>query len=95
MSPSSLKNLGPSTEAMLAAIGVETAEQVRDLGAPYLYRLLRHRFGSRANRVLLWALAGAIEDRHWASFSPAEKAALDAAASGTLEVRGTHGRAVD
>ena len=71
---------------MLAAVGIETAAEVRDLGAPMVYRILRHRFGARVNRIALYALAGAVAERHWNSFSPDEKAALTEAASGDLDV---------
>ena len=84
--PSALKNLGPKTDAMLAAVGIETADDLRQTGAAMAYRMLRHRFGPRVNRLALWALAGALAGRHWNSFSDAEKAALDADASGDLDV---------
>ena len=71
---------------MLAEIGVTTAEQVREIGAPMLYVMLKHRHGKHVNRIWLWALAGALQDRHWNSFSDDEKAALDAATEGDLEV---------
>lgn len=83
--PSSLKNLGPEMDRMLSEIGIETAAEVRRLGAPMVYQMLRHRFGTRVNRIALWALAGALEERHWAGFSESEKAALDRAAT-DLEV---------
>ncbi len=71
---------------MLAEIGIETALEVERLGAPMAYRLLKHRFPGRINRIALWALAGALEDRHWTSFSDQEKAALDREVEGDLEV---------
>ena len=73
---------------MLAEVGVTTADEVRTLGAPMIYQMLRHRFEARVNRVVLWALAGALAGRHWNSFSDDEKAALDKAAGGDLEVGG-------
>ena len=84
--PSTLRNLGPESDRMLAAVGIETAAEVRRLGAAMTYRILRHRFGARVNRISLYALAGALQDRHWNSFSPDEKAALTAAADGDLGV---------
>ncbi|MEM1118099.1 MAG: TfoX/Sxy family protein, partial [Bacteroidota bacterium] len=87
MKPSSLKNLGPTTDAYLAEVGIETAEEVRRLGAPMVYRILKHRHGAEVNRIWLYALEGALTDRHWNSFSPSEKAALTEAASGDLDVR--------
>lgn len=84
--PSSLRNLGPTSDEMLAAVGIETADDLRRAGAAMAYRMLRHRFGTGVNRLALWALAGALEDRHWLGFTDAEKAALDADASGDLTV---------
>ena len=71
---------------MLAEIGITTADEVREIGAPMLYVMLKHRYGARVNRISLWALAGALQDRHWHSFSDVEKADLDAATAGDLEV---------
>lgn len=71
---------------MLAAVGIETAEDLRGVGAAMAYRMLRHRFGPGVNRLALWALAGALADRHWNSFSAVEKAALDADACGDVEI---------
>ena len=84
--PSSLKNLGPASDRRLGAVGIETADDLRRLGAPMVYRMLRHRFGTGVNRLTLWALAGALDDRHWNSFTDEEKAALDAEATGDLDV---------
>ena len=84
--PSALKNLGPETDRMLREVGIETAAEVRELGAPMVYRILKHRFGARINRIALYALAGAVAGRHWNSFSPDEKAALTEAADGDLGV---------
>lgn len=50
------------------------------------YRILEHRSVAGINRTLLYALAGALADRHWASFSADEKAALTEAADGDLDV---------
>lgn len=53
-----------------------------------LYVMLKHRHGKHVNRIWLWALAGALQDRHWNSLSGAEKAQLDAATEDDLEVGG-------
>ena len=84
--PSSLKNLGPESDRMLATVGIETADEVRRLGAAMTYRVVQHRFGSGVNRLLLYALAGALQDRHWNSLSAEEKAAISAEAAGHLGV---------
>ena len=84
--PSALKNLGPTSDALLAEVGVETADGLRQLGAPMAYAILRHRFGARVNALFLYALAGALDGRHWTSYSADEKVALREAASGRLDV---------
>lgn len=84
MSLDALPNLGPTTARMLRGVGIATAAELREVGAPMAYRLLRHRYGARVSRLALWALAGALEGRHWLSYSDAEKAALDAEASAEL-----------
>ena len=50
------------------------------------YAILRHRFGTRVNALFLYALAGALDGRHWTSYSADEKVALREAASGRLDV---------
>ena len=80
MTLAELPNLGPASARMLVEAGIETPEALRGLGAAFTYRVLRHRHGRRVNAVFLYALAGALADRHWASFSPDERAALRASA---------------
>jgi DNA transformation protein len=81
-----LKNLGPTTARMLREAGIETPEALREVGAPLAYRILRHRFGkARVNALYLFAMEGALQNRHWNSFTPGEKAALRDAAAGDLE----------
>ena len=86
MSVGDLRNLGPTTARMLREVGLGTAEALRAAGAPMAYRMLRHRYGRRVSRTALWALAGALDGRHWLSYSPDEKAALETAASDELTV---------
>lgn len=89
MRTGALPNLGPTTERMLREVGVETADDLREIGGAMAYRLLRYRYGPRVTRSALWALAGALEGRHWLSFSDAEKAALEAEAAAELVVEPT------
>ena len=82
------RNLGPTTERLLAEVGVETEADLRALGAPMTYALLRYRFGARVNRLFLYALAGALDDRDMRGYSRDEKAALADAASGEVATGG-------
>jgi DNA transformation protein and related proteins len=74
-----LRNLGPASARLLRAAGIATPDELRDLGAVLAYRLVAHRHGG-ASVNLLYALHGALEDRHWASLTTDERDALRAAA---------------
>lgn len=73
--PSSLRNLGPRSDAMLAAIGIRSAGQLRRAGAvPTWLRLRRAQPGVSLNA--LYALAGAIDDVHWLTINRERRLAL-------------------
>ncbi len=82
-----LRNLGPYSARSLGKVGIHTAEDLREAGAPLAYRMLRHRAGGPAHLLFLYAMAGALDGRDVHSYSPEEKAALREAASGDLHVR--------
>ena len=81
-----LRNLGPFAARHLAEIGIESAEALREVGAPLAYKMLEHRAGRHVHLLFLYAMAGALEDRDVNSYSPEEKAALREMASGDLEI---------
>lgn len=74
-----LKNLGKTSVRWLDAVGIRTRAQLENRGAVDIYRLVKSR-GFRANRVLLYALQGAILDIHWSELDPGLKANLIAEA---------------
>jgi DNA transformation protein len=80
-----LRNLGPVSERMLGNVGIVTVDDLREVGSELAFRMVAHRHPG-ATRHLLYALVGALSGRHWASFSPEEKAAILARAEGELEV---------
>lgn len=55
-----LRNLGPGAESMLRAIGIETAEQLRHVGAVRAYVTMKRR-GVTHSLNALWAMVGALE----------------------------------
>lgn len=63
-----LRNLGPRSEAMLAKIGVYSADELRKRGGLEAYLALK-RAGETNTLNSLWALVGALdpwpEGRHW------------------------------
>lgn len=72
---SSLRNLGPATEAALARAGIHSAEDLRALGADTAYgRLLDH--GARPHFIGYYVLVMALQGRPWNDCRGAEKAAL-------------------
>jgi DNA transformation protein len=63
-SPSTLLNLGPKSDAMLASIGIRTHDELRVCGAVNAFIKLKQS-GQPASLNLLWAMEGALSDRHW------------------------------
>ena len=74
--PSSLRNLGPKSDAMLAEIGIETVDQLRALGAVEVYSRLKFALGDRVSLNALWAIHAGLQDQHWQRISPEDKARL-------------------
>jgi DNA transformation protein len=63
-----LRNLGPRSEQLLAAVGIRSADGLRRRGAVEAYLALR-RVGATRSLNMLWAMAGALdpwpEGRDW------------------------------
>lgn len=72
---SSLRNLGPATEAAFRKVGIRTAEELREIGADAAYaRLLEA--GERPHFIAYYVLHMALQGRPWTDCQGAEKAAL-------------------
>ena len=70
-----IPNLGPATEAMLAKVGIMTAEQLRDMGADAAYlKLLEN--GTRPHFIGYYVLHMALQGRPWNDCKGEEKKAL-------------------
>ncbi len=59
-----LQNLGPKSQAMLAAAGITTLEQLHKVGSVRAYVLVKAT-GANASLNLLWALEGALTGLPW------------------------------
>ena len=59
-----LRNLGLSSMHMLASVGIETEQQLREMGAVAAYVAVQ-RAGFKPSLNLLWAIEGALSNRHW------------------------------
>jgi DNA transformation protein and related proteins len=72
---STLRNLGPATEAAFRKVGIHTAEELRELGADAAYtRLLEA--GERPHFIGYYVIHMALQGRPWSDCKGAEKAAL-------------------
>jgi hypothetical protein len=74
-----IRNVGPKSAAWLRQVGVRTHEDLVRLGPVEAFMKVK-RAGFRPSLNLLYALAGAIEDCHWADLPGERKSALVLAA---------------
>lgn len=74
-----LKNLGMATVNILNAVGVNTYEDLSEVGAVETYCRIKAR-GIHVSKVMLYALQGALMDVHWNDLTPELKAQLVAEA---------------
>jgi DNA transformation protein and related proteins len=61
---SALRNLGAKSGAMLVAAGINSADELRRLGAVKAYLMVK-RSGAKPSLNLLWAMEGALTDTPW------------------------------
>jgi len=84
MGSSKIRNVGPKSAAWLRQVGVRSTEDLVRVGPVEAFLKVK-RAGFRPSLNLLYAMAGAIADCHWAELPEARKqellAALEAAES--------------
>ena len=74
-----IRNVGPKSAAWLRQVGVHSYADLLELGPVETFMKVK-RAGFRPSLNLLYALAGALEDCHWADLSDDHKASLVLAA---------------
>jgi len=74
-----IRNVGPKSAAWLRQVGVRTQDDLIKLGPVEAFMKVK-RAGFRPSLNLLYALAGAIENCHWADLPDERKTALVQAA---------------
>ena len=74
-----LRNLGMATVNILRAVGINTYQDLAQVGAVEAYRRIKAR-GIHVSKVMLYALQGALMDVHWNDLPPPLKAQLVAEA---------------
>ena len=74
-STAKLPNLGPKSQAILAAVGINSVEQLRDLGSIAAY-VLTKKSAANVSLNLLWALEAALTGLHWQEVARSHRTAL-------------------
>ena len=72
---STIRNLGPASEAAFAKAGIASAEELRALGADEAYRRLLQS-GTKPHFIGYYVLVMGLQGRPWNDCKGAEKAAL-------------------
>lgn len=72
---SSIRNLGPATDAVYARAGITTATQLRDLGPDAAYAMLL-KSGARPHFIGFYAMVMGLQGRPWNDCKGDEKTAL-------------------
>jgi DNA transformation protein len=70
-----LKGIGPRSEGQLAMVCITSPETLRTIGAVGAYERLV-RAGAPVSLNMLWALEGALSDRHWREVARDDRTAL-------------------
>jgi DNA transformation protein len=71
-----LKGLGPKSEEWLNEVGILTSDDLRTIGAVRAFIKLKKECSVKPSLNFLYAMVGAIEDRHWAEIAKSEKGRL-------------------
>ena len=71
-----MKNLGPISAARLRAVGIDSPEELRRLGAVEAFLRLRRGLPFDISLVFLYALHGAVTDTDWKQLSESTRARL-------------------
>lgn len=72
---SSIRNLGPASDAVYARAGIKTADQLRALGPDAAYRKLLQS-GSKPHFIAYYAMVMGLQGRPWNDCQGDEKIAL-------------------
>ncbi|MDJ0938784.1 MAG: TfoX/Sxy family protein [Woeseiaceae bacterium] len=71
-----MKGLGPKSESQLKAVGIDTPAVLGDVGAVEAFRRLAELGDATPSLNFLYAMVGALEDRHWAEIAREERERL-------------------
>lgn len=80
-----MRGLGPKSEGMLREVGIYTPSELLEIGAVRAFIKLRRDGSEKPGLNFLYALVGAIEDRHWLDVAKKDKGRLLLALEGYAE----------
>jgi len=83
MSTEKLRNIGPKSAAWLRQVGLRTHEDVAALGTVEAFMRVK-RAGFKPTLNLLYAIEGALTDRHWQEIPDERRAELVAQAEAAI-----------
>ncbi|MCE2593662.1 TfoX/Sxy family protein [Motilimonas cestriensis] len=81
-----LPGLGPKSEQMLVAAGVDSITVLRQLGAIKAFIKVSQHQGKTPSLNLLYALVGALEGEHWLTIAKTQRAELVMALEGLQQL---------
>lgn len=73
---SKLKGLGPKSEKCLNEIGINTKEELENIGAVRAFIKLKKECSVKPGLNFLYAMVGALENKHWTNIARSEKGRL-------------------
>jgi len=71
-----MRNIDPAITQWLHEVGIDSATQLRQIGAAAAYRTMRAWRPWRTELIVLWALEGAICDIDWIDVTPERRLEL-------------------
>ena len=81
-----LPGLGAKSEQQLQAVGIHNADDLRNIGAVRAFVRLTQNSSTKPSLNFLYAMVGALENRHWTDISAQEKVRLIREVEGYLEL---------
>lgn len=85
-----LRNLGMASVNILRAVGINTYQDLAEVGAVDAYRRIKER-GIHVSKVMLYALQGALMDVHWNDLPASLKAQLVAETEESTKIAEVNG----
>lgn len=84
-----LKGIGPKSAEQLANIGIRYKEDLIQIGPIPAYNLLTQKLGKAPSLNMLYAMIGALENKHWTEIAQKERTSILLALDGFNDLQET------